>query len=445
MTTNAPGHATLRGMKTSLLPVTLLALPLSLLPSRAPACGGYGTPTFTVHEWGTLTSVQGADGIQLEWNPLVASDLPLFVYNVNKGALDPRARSQPFYLVKTAVRSLQRMETPVIYFYSDRERTVDVTVQFPQGHITEWYPQLNAESFKTPGRIPKLVWDCVTVLPRAQHPYLEAQLPTHNAPSHYFPAREAEADYLRREPAKDAKPELESLLFYRGVGHFTAPLAVSTPEKGNAVRLKNNGAEPLGNLFVLQVTGDRANFSFVSSLSPGETQEVGMPCSRSSQPLADATEKLGAEMRRALVREGLFEREAAAMVKTWRDSWFAEPGVRVLYTLPSAWTDRTLPLAITPAPQKTVRVMMGRAEVITPAAENAVLTYLQRFISAEPAARAKIAADARALGLGRFLERTVRRLAGRVPAQQFSTLGWEFMTQVAAPTPAPTSVATRLE
>jgi len=432
-------------MKTSLLPVTLLALVLSLIPFRAPACGGYGSESFTAHEWGTFTSVQGADGVQLDWSPLVATDLPPFVHNAARNPLNTPGRILPFYLGKAAALARQRMETPVIYFYSDRERTVDVTVQFPQGHITEWYPQLHADSFQTPGRITKLVWDRVSVLPRAQHPKLAAELPMHPAPSHYFPAREANADFLRRAPDKDAKPELESLLFYRGIGHFTAPLATSMPDQANALRLKNSGAEPLGNLFVLQVIGDRANFSFVSSLATGATQEVTLPCSRSSQPLSEVAEKLGAEMRRALVREGLFDREAVAMVKTWRDSWFAEPGVRVLYTLPRAWTDRTLPLTVTPAPHQTVRVMVGRAEVITPAIETAVLAQLQRFISAEPAARAQIAADTRALGLGRFLEPTVRRLAGRVPAQQFSTLGWEFMTQVAAPVPASTSIATRYE
>ena len=31
---------------------------------------------YIAHEWGTFTSVQGADGIQLEWNPLVTSELP---------------------------------------------------------------------------------------------------------------------------------------------------------------------------------------------------------------------------------------------------------------------------------------------------------------------------------------------------------------------------------
>lgn len=432
-------------MKTTLLPATLLCVVLTLLPSRAPACGGYGSDAFTAHEWGTFTSVQGADGVQLDWNPFVASDLPPFVYDVAKNGLDPRLRVLPLYLGKAAALARQRMETPVIYFYSDRERTVDVTVQFPQGHITEWYPQLNPDSFQTPGRVTKLVWDRVTILPRTQHPKLEAELPTHPAPSHYFPAREAEADFLRRELGRNSKPELESLLFYRGIGHFTAPLVVAIPNGANALHLKNNGAEPLGNLFVLQVTGDRANFSFVNTLSPRGTQEVVLPLSRGSQPLSEVAEKLGTEMRRALVREGLFEREAAAMVKTWRDSWFAEQGVRVLFTLPRAWTDRTLPLTVTPTPRKTVRVMLGRAEVITPAVERAVLAQLQKFSASSATARPQITAETRTLGLGRFLEPAVRRQARHFPADEFGKLSWEFVQQTIAQVPAPAAVATQYE
>ena len=61
------------------------------------------------------------------------------------------------------------------------------------------------------------------------------------------------------------------------------------------------------------------------------------------------------------------------MVKTWDDSWFAEQGTRVLYTLPQQWTDGVLPLAITPAPKEVRRVFVGRAELITPAMEWALL------------------------------------------------------------------------
>src|SRR6185436_11067205 len=36
---------------------------------------------FVAHEWGTFTSVQGADGALMDWRPLETVDLPRFVYN----------------------------------------------------------------------------------------------------------------------------------------------------------------------------------------------------------------------------------------------------------------------------------------------------------------------------------------------------------------------------
>ena len=61
-------------MKTKLFLTVLTSTQLSFAASL-PACGSY-----VAHEWGTFTSVQGADGVQTEWNPLVTSELPQFVY-----------------------------------------------------------------------------------------------------------------------------------------------------------------------------------------------------------------------------------------------------------------------------------------------------------------------------------------------------------------------------
>src|SRR3954451_9511856 len=96
----------------------------------------------TAHEWGTFTSVQGADGVQLEWNPLVTSELPKFVYDRGRPTGNPALARYGSYAGKGALVALQRMETPVIYFYSARERKVDVSVQFPQGVVTEWFPHV---------------------------------------------------------------------------------------------------------------------------------------------------------------------------------------------------------------------------------------------------------------------------------------------------------------
>ena len=36
---------------------------------------------FVVHEWGTFTTAQGADGEQIKWAPPSSVDLPEFVYS----------------------------------------------------------------------------------------------------------------------------------------------------------------------------------------------------------------------------------------------------------------------------------------------------------------------------------------------------------------------------
>jgi hypothetical protein len=53
------------------------------------------------------------------------------------------------------------------------------------------------------------------------------------------------------------------------------------------------------------------------------------------------------DLRQVLVSSGLYEKEADAMIKTWRDSWFEE-GMRIFYILPRGITDSTLPLQIDP-------------------------------------------------------------------------------------------------
>ena len=59
------------------------------------------------------------------------------------------------------------------------------------------------------------------------------------------------------------------------------------------------------------------------------------------------------------------------MFETWRDSWFEE-GSRLLYVVPRQFVDSVLPLSISPAPAQTVRVFVGRLELVTPATQRAV-------------------------------------------------------------------------
>ena len=74
-----------------------------------------------------------------------------------------------------------------------------------------------------------------------------------------------------------------------------------------------------------------------------------------------------------LVTHGLYQDEAHAMVETWRNSWFEE-GSRLPYIVPPPFVNEVLPLSINPAPAQTVRVFVGRLELVTPATEKAVKT-----------------------------------------------------------------------
>src|SRR5439155_23421298 len=125
-------------------------------------------------------------------------------------------------------------------------------------------------------------------------------------------------------------------------------------------------------------------------------------------------------MRIALEQEGLYGPEAEAMVNTWRDSWFGEDGVRVLYMLPRNWADRTLPLSIEPAPEEVARVMVGRAELIFPSQEWKLLRQIVCYSDARPKDRPAIVNEVEGIGMGRFVDAGVRRLLGPTPNKEFS-------------------------
>src|SRR5688572_1602364 len=108
---------------------------------------------YIVHEWGTFTSFSGSDGISLDFRPLVDEDLPQFVMDRQKQAFWNERRALAYARGRTdkgLVISRQRMETPVTYFYTDQERIVEASVEFPKGLLTEFYPPVRqfAPAFK---------------------------------------------------------------------------------------------------------------------------------------------------------------------------------------------------------------------------------------------------------------------------------------------------------
>jgi len=380
-----------------------------------------------VHEWGTFTSVQGGDGKLLYWQPFVTPDLPKFVYEWQRPGF---GHQSPVLLLKGGIRSLQRMETPVIYFYTDRELIADVTVNFPAGFITEWYPQAqqigsgprhpydtNLLAFRPSFTNGVIGWRNLRVLP-AQAPNLAAQLPTDNSDNHYFAARETDSAFVRVDSGgtNGHTPELEKLLFYRGTGNFATPLRVTVTEAG-LVSVANTGAQPLPGLFLVEMRNGAGRWTELGELLPGQTKRWRELTARELlEPVAPETfsQQLGNRLEKALVQAGLFPREATAMVKTWSKSWFTEAGVRVLYILPRAWTDATLPLTLNPQPGKLERVMVGRAEIIPPTLQIELAGEIARAKSGDKIAKQALQDHARKLG--RFYDPAHQLASQRLPA-----------------------------
>src|SRR5262249_54884397 len=151
--------------------------------------------------------------------------------------------------------------------------------------------------------------------------------------------------------------------------------------------------DPITAGVLLEVRAGAVRFRVIEPLPAGTSASVEIPREASS------VESLRDTLVGLLTREGLYRKEARAMVKTWGSAWFHDEGTRVLYALPGGWTARALPLKVTPKPDSLVRVMVGRHDVLTPEREHEI-DGLVRQLHGSPAEKA--AASQALAKLGRF-------------------------------------------
>jgi hypothetical protein len=354
----------------------------------------------TVHEWGTFTSVAGPDGRSVEWSPLSGpQDLPCFVdrhriqvkgrdifglLKVLPNGSPSVAAARPLTpIVPPAVmRARIRMETPVLYFYSPADVDVRVKVSFDQGVMSEWYPRATTSALDLTRPLATTVgtieWPAVHVRPGASPAY-----PSDGADSHYYAAREVDAAPLQ------VGAQFEKFLFYRGVGDFQPPVAATIDEEGDVTV---TGTAATTRLVLFANLGGRVGYRVADGSDS--------PLTLSRPLLTGNLNDLRAHLEEMLTDDGLYPREARAMVETWRDSWFEE-GLRIFYLIPTAAVDRRLPLSVSPVPMDVARVFVGRLELITPEMKDDV-------------ERAILQNDLDALNAyGRFLDAIVLQIADR--------------------------------
>jgi hypothetical protein len=336
---------------------------------------------YIVHEWGTFTSLYGSDGTQLTDVYREEEKLPAFVYKLQAvgeegGRVIPTEGGE--FRTQTQLRNVTvKMETPVIYFYSDAAFTANVEVSFTKGLIGQWYPQCNsqpevryqqsvglgskpvylehARSVDFAKLTNTVQW---TVDVNAPNSYADLVKKTGETKTWTAP-RETDANVL------NYGKEYEKYIFYRGLGNFTMPVKVSFDING-VLQVENAGLEKIPYLFVYERTDDgKALVYWTGALEPNEKKGVHVDV----VTLSTFSQKLG-EFQKALVAAGLYEKEASSMLKTWEESYFNHAGLRVFWITPRAFTDAIIPLNINPAPKAIERVLVGRCEILKPQFEK---------------------------------------------------------------------------
>lgn len=363
---------------------------------NSPASANPGAPTapapaFTVHEWGTFTSVSGSSGKLLTGVERGEEDLPSFVY-AHEG-IAPNFGGGG--LTKGWVRDLTnvtvRMETPVIYFYTDKPFTAQVDVGFKGGSISQWYPQRSGGETPPPlqrgSRGEFLTKNTALDFAKSYQGSIQWKVDVFpagdDAAGRVFKFDETTSWLHPRQTdsalVRNAQGETEKYLFYRGLGNFEPPVSFMAGMDGS-VKIINRGEAPTGEMIVFEKADGKARWSLAPAVQPGKelTSSPGILSFRDDW--RKAVYEDGAKM---LERAGLYRKEADAMMQTWWNSYFEREGSRVFWIVPRPFTDKILPLSIVPAPAATARVMVGRTEILTPAFESKLVSGFNAAAQAE--------------------------------------------------------------
>lgn len=343
-------------------------------------------PPLVVHEWGTFTAFEDAQGIPLLGINVDTEPVPGFVHNLGRFILNDAVLSSQHWVHRQKAvprhhpQVTLRLETPVIYFYPPAGRKlpfpVDVDVKFRGGWLTEFYPQpdvvfpvVRGGKFNfadlSPETMGHITWPKVQI-------GTDQQGPTTNHHVWLAPRDVAAANLTSKTG------EHEKYLFYRGVARQQPPLKIVTEQQGQSLRLTvfdwiflaANQQATFSHLWLMEARSDGKcayrSLPALTVVNDGKQVRQTTAARRFSEA-EFATEnraRLEAEMNTSLLAEGLFADEAKALLSTWQQAYFTSPGLRVFYTVPREWTDYYLPLTISEE-SRISRVMIGRIELIS--------------------------------------------------------------------------------
>jgi hypothetical protein len=315
-----------------------------LLPAPVPAKEPAAVRGLAVHEWGVFRASEDAEfanaDLRAEWDKL-----PEFVYGHIKGRVVP----QHWGAVEVRLR-------PLIFFHAEQPQLARVTVRFPGGQAGVWYPGTEVPAVEGRQRQPKvgdtLVWNVgIKQCPQGWQPRTPTPLPV--AEGNWFTrARRVKSDdvFARFGPAP-GDVEREQFLYYDGI--FPQGKWLKFDVTKGTVSLTSRVKHTVYDVTVIDRRGERPRGARVAKVEAGATvKELTFAESDPSCFVSEAGETL----LKQLTGAGLNEDEARLLVDLWSKEMFETPGLCAFYRIPQEEYDARMPLAVTPQPEKVVRV-----------------------------------------------------------------------------------------
>jgi hypothetical protein len=345
--------------------ILLLLLPLA----------GAQTDGLEVHEFGFLVEA-GVEHERLSV-PDLLGDLPSHVRSEVKDspldgarAGDPRtaAGSAPLDLRVPLPQTITTAD-PLIFFYSDRPCTVDVTVRFDDGRPIAWFPRVDAY------RSRELVWEEVGISPRLPRGRNLKKLWDEGGKGKWrglFRARK-----LRGPCYVECGTQVEKYLFYEAAVNYPLTLLVNEADPATGVlTLENVRDLPLLDLYVLPGHA-RDAVAYVSRLEPGARLTVDPTAEH--EAIAWLDEDLPEHLRDHLAATGLHENEATLCARMVLEAPFMRGRApRALYRLPQEEYAQHYHLSIEPPPATTIRVGL----VLVPDLHERSLQHICQMVAA---------------------------------------------------------------
>jgi hypothetical protein len=399
-------------------------VPVCLLALLGTSCTLRADQPVIVHEWGTFTCLQDENGQAIGGINVDDEPVPYFVSSVAIGVapqygtagwynlgLPPYQKGKGW--ISGDPRVTMRLETPVLYIYPPKGESpqavppIDVHVDFHGGVLSQFYPHADFSGLpklRFPGQPQDNIFPYVdkatglTEITTTSLDWKGVQLGSSEKPIDiddkvWTTPREVSAPVLQvkfSEPdnkgVAQTYTQAEHFLFYRGVGHLNSPLRLGhgstngVPGITIGSPITQNGIAGFDAGWLVQIRGDGTCAFYEDSGAKPLPFITAMQMWFPDLPATFADDdytvenlaKLKASMHTALVKEGLYDDEATAMLKTWDLSYFKSPGLRFFYIVPRPWVDKVLPLKITGPSADITRVMIGRIELVTDAQKAAL-------------------------------------------------------------------------